>query len=251
MDYVDIIKKMNEIEQEDFTMERLKEVGTIVQNIYYIYGRELMNKKTDAKVRMMNVIDQLNCVVFNKLKDKLGFENEVINKILGIINFFNQVIDIYILDGNIIVKLKVHDSEDVVSYVKADGFYDISSKEFTDGLDYEFYKCFFLETMNNALSLEFKEKFEKGNLLNINKNLEIGYNLDNLEIYINKSLRELMQLNTDVSKEVAKVIIKHKNDELYYFDLKVHYAYFELAHNDYKVNILSDMLKKKDKVKKK
>ena len=103
--------------------------------------------------------------------------------------------------------------------------------------------------MNNAMVPVFKEKMEKGKLLNLHDK-QIGYNLDNLNIYINKSLKEIMKINTDVTKEVAKVLVKHNNDELYYFDLKIHYAYLELAHNNYKVNKLSEMLDEKVKVKK-
>ena len=250
MEYVDIIKRISEIEQEDFTMERLKEAGNIAQEIFYVYGKELMRKKEDAKVRMMNVKDLLNCVVFNKLKEKTGFENEIIDDLVGFIGFFNQVSDIYILDGNIIVKLTTPDEKET-SYVRSNELMDISGKDFTRGLDYELYKCFYVEAMNKAMVPLFKEKFDKGNLLNINSDLHISYNLDNLSIYSNKTLKELMQINTDVSKDVAKVLIKHNHDEFYYFDLKIHYAYFELAHNEYKVNKLSEMLNKKDKVKKK
>ena len=249
MEYVDIIKRINEIEQEDFTMDRLKETGNIAQEIFYVYGKEFMRKKEDAMGRMMNVKDLLSCVIFDKLKEKTGFENEIIDAIVGFLGFFNQVSDIYILDGNIIVKLTTPDEKET-SYVKSGELIDISSKDFTSELDYEFYKCYYVEAMNKAMVPLFKEKFDKGNLLNINSDLRISYNLDNLSIYSNKTLKEIMQINTDVSKDVAKVLIKHNHDELYYFDLKIHYAYFELAHNEYKVNKLSEMLKPKEKVKK-
>ena len=250
MEYDSIIKRINTLENNDFTMDSFKEVGDLYQTINNIYGHSLLNKKIDAKTNYVNLIVRLNSIVSSKLKEKLGFEDEIINQIMSMYPFFSYILDIYVLDGNVIVRLKSHDNSKEISHLISKGFYDVSSKDFTRELNYSFYKEFFTDAMNNAMVPLFKEKMEKGKLLNIN-NKQIDYNLNNLNIYINKSLKEIMKINTDVNKEVAKVLIKHNHDELYYFDLKIHYAYFELAHNDYKVNKLSEILDGKVKVKKK
>ena len=133
-------------------------------------------------------------------------------------------------------------------YRISNDFYDVSSKRFVDSLNYNIYREFFVDAMNKAMVPLFKETFGKSRLLSVD-NKKISYNLDNLNIYINKSLKEIMQINTDVTGQVAKVIIKHSDDEIYYFDLKIHYAYLELAHNNHKVNKVSEILDGKAKVK--
>ena len=249
MEYTDIIKRIETLENNDFTMESFKEVGDLYQKINSIYASLLLDKKIDAKTNYVNTIVKLNNIVFNKLKEKLGFEDEVINEIVSLAPFFSFLLDIYVLDGNVIVKIKSYDNKKELSYLITKGFYDVASRDFTRELNYSFYKEFFTDAMNNAMIPIFKEKMEKGKLLNINDG-HIGYNLDNLNIYTDKSLKEIMKTNSDVTKERAKVLIKYNHDEIYYYDLKIHYAYFELLHNDYKVNKISDMLKEKMKVKK-
>lgn len=247
MEYKDAIKMISDIDLEDLTIDSFKKIGDIYQIINTTYGSSLLNKKMDAKTNYLNVSTFFNAVVYEKLKEKLGFDDEVINEILSLGPFFSNVLDIYVIDGNVIVKLKDRDNKEV-SYLITKGYYDVSSKDFTNELDYNIYKGFFTDSMNNAMASIFKEKWEKGKILNVHEG-KIGYNLDNLNIYVNKPLKEVMRINTDVTKEVAKVLVKHDNDEIYYYDLKIHYAYLELARNDFKVNKISEMLKKKGKVK--
>lgn len=247
MEYREVIGMINDIDLEEFTIDSFKKAGEVYQIINSTYGSSLLNKKMDAKTNYLNVLAIFNAVVYEKLKEKLQFDSEIIEEIVSLAPFFSYILDIYIIDGNVIVKLKNRYAQEE-SYLVSKGFYDIASKDFTRELNYDLYKGFFTDAMNKAMAPIFKEKWEKGSLLHVSDS-KIGYNLDDLNIYVNKSLKELMQINTDVTKEVAKVLIKHDNDEIFYYDLKIHYAYLELAQNDYKVNKLSEMLKEKEKVK--
>ena len=250
MEYSDIIVEIKDLNSNDFNMDSFRNLGIICKRINNIYDDELKEKRIDATVRYATVKEYFNAIVFDLLKEKLEFEDEVINKIIYYINFAHRILDIYVLDGNVIIKATSDINEDnkTISYFVSDSFIDITSKNFVKGMDLKVYKDFFTSALDKALKVELNDKIFSDKLISNNGN--INYNIDNLNIYSNKSLKEIMRINIDVTKEVAKLFIKHNNDELYYYDMKIHYGYFELAHNDYKIKIVSEILDKKNKIKK-
>ena len=242
MEYSEIINEIEDIKNNEFTMDSFKIVGSISRRINSIYMDSIKSDYCDAKDNYINVRGYLRDVVFDKLKTKLGFEDEIINEIVKILYFADRFSEIYILDGNIIVELET-DSGSISFLLSDNGFVDITSPEFSKKNELNEFKKTFVNMLNGAISSITDNNLSLSSL-KLCDDL-ISYNVNDLNIYLNHSLSDII-LNED--EKITKVLIKQGN-ELYYFDIKKYDGYISFANNNYKINKLSEMLKTEVKIK--
>ena len=241
MEYGEIIKEIGNINGEEFTMDSFQKIGNICKEINRVYRDSMVNSRLDAEDHYIQVKEYLNDIVFDKLKEKLGFENEIIRKIVEILNFADRIKDIYVLDGNVIVELMTNESS-VTFLLHGNGLMDINSYQFSSQNDEYEYKKSLVSLLNDAIP-----KLLKNDSLNESLKLEdnlISYNISDLNVYANHSLSDMFMDNSGNTKTLVRY-----GNELGYFDIRRHNGYLVLANNDYRVNKLSTMLKNETKVK--
>lgn len=241
MEYKNIIKEIDNLNAIDFTMSSFETVSILSRTINNIYSSSMLNNKTDAKAKYETARGYLCSTLFDILKNKLGFEDEVINQIVSLIDFIDIVQEIYVIDDIVMIKMQtgMENNNIITSFIPKDNFIDVTSRTFINGLDLDVYKDYFINAFNEASS-------EK---LLIKENEMITYNQENVSIYLDKPLKSIMQVNSDVIGEKFKVIIE-KDDEINYYDMMVHYGHFDLVQKDFTVNKISLMLNAKGKTKK-
>ena len=105
MKYDNIINEIDNLNAIDFTMDSFKTVGLLCRTINNMYGKSLMEKDPEAKVNYKIARGHLCKTVFDILKEKLGFEDSVINNMLCFIDFAEYIEDIYFFNDNILVKI--------------------------------------------------------------------------------------------------------------------------------------------------
>ena len=243
MGYEKILKELGYINDTGISMKALRKLAGLFQSANTVYGVELFAKREDSKERYHEVIEQIKEVAFDKLKNKLDFEDEVIEKIISLMMMTNKIEEIYVIDGMVLTRLenvrlakegsaleKLDDAskseEKDALYSSSSGvFYNINSKSFID-IENDYFKHLVIGSLN-AL---------------------VGKNDTNADIYVNHTLSELYSDNT--GSQISKVIIKCK-DEILYYDLKIRDDYVITSQNEYRVNVLSEMLDSNDKVYKK
>ena len=106
MKYDNIIKEIDNLNAVDFTMESFKTIGILSQTINRMYGTSLMENDQDARKEYDIVRGHLHNTIFDILKRKLGYEDEIINNILSFMDFANSIQEIYVINDNVVVNLK-------------------------------------------------------------------------------------------------------------------------------------------------
>ena len=246
MEYYNIITKINNFNL-GFTMNDFNSLSSIIKEARSIYNQDVLDGKLDAKVHYDAVMDHLYTVVFSVLKGKLHFEDEVINKIMHLIDYADVMEDVFILDGNVFTK--VHDNKNNdISFIPLDNFCDITTDKFGKNVLNNNFKYFFIESLNNSIGTWFSDQLDKKKMLSMNNN-NITYNLLDMNIFINSSLKSIIDSAANHLQQVTRLVLRF-NDDLYSFDVKIHDEYLILSYNDYPVSRLSKILVEKEKNKK-
>ena len=245
MEYKEIIEEINAIDDANFTIEDFKKLARISKEIDIIYKMSIASGKMDASIHYDIVKDHLFTVVFKTLKQKLDFDDEVINSMMGLIDYASLIEDVYILDGNIIVKIIDSSREIILPLGK---FYNIVSSNFNQDRKKNSFRNLFVKSVNNSITPLLNNPIEDNKLLEIEDNHFI-YRIPNINIYANHSLNEMMEKNENYIPQITKIIVSYNND-LYYFDMKVHNNSIMFFYNDYPIHRLSEILKEKSKIKK-
>ncbi len=242
--YTDITKKIDRIENSTLTIDNLKELARINGEINDIYIAEKNSGRIDAKIRFNTMKGKLYELAFIKLKEKLDFDNEIIDVILYFLSYVERINEIYVLDGNVIIKMiSNNDSEKKISYfVSTNGFMDVESKKFTNDFNDISYKEYYVKALNNAIMPYLNKE-----ILKIQNNEIVC--LPNVKLYSDYSLRDVMLTKTYVLNETVKIILDD-NEQLYSFDMKVGYGNFYLIPNSYPISKILELLDNKDKIKK-
>ena len=167
------------------------------------------------------------------------------------ISFSEVIEEIFVIDGNIIVKAvdKASDStESKTFYIPEDGFYDITSTAF-NGNEYNENVGMTKALVMNGISNILNNNLEINKSLKFNKRGNIDYNKSDIKIFINKKAHELANINEKDNNEVIKVLIKDHLDTIYSFDMKLRGGYLVIYQNEYPVNKVSEELSLDKKVK--
>ena len=227
MRYKSIISEIKDFYEEDLTMDSFKELKIIGDKINKIYQKALSKNKLDANVNYNTMLAYLNEVVFYKLKETLHFEDEVINKIIRLINYGDQLVDIHVFDGNVVGVINNNGEEDN---------YLMPNTTFTEITEIDFDKLStnkeFKKSLTDSLNKVLRPLFNNEDVLKLDE--KIDYEIHYLNIYINPAIN--------------KILVKYE-DNIMYYDIKIIDNKLVLANNEYRVNYLSSMLESKSKIK--
>ena len=240
MDYKNILSELNEIVNSNLNMNKLNELSKLIKKANLIFLQEKTNGREDAKNRYIEVYNQIYEAIFCKLKECLEFDDDVLVQIIFLIIITKDIQDIYVLDGNVFGKQINNElSSETLFFVPNVSFININSKEFND-VENEPFKEKLLNSFNNLVKLSIKNNID----VSIKEdNNQINYELDDLNIYVNKKLSEIINDNTG---KTFKVLIKYK-DLLSYYDMKVRNESIITAENEYMIKKISEILDSKVK----
>ena len=242
MEYKNILEKLAEINDSNFTMNSLIELAKLWQKASCVYGTEQLEKRIDAKECYDEVSGKIREVAFDKLKNKLGFEDEVINKIVSLMVITDKIEEIYVLDGYVASKLSNNQyTLNQEELVFASKFVNITSKEFNDSDDK--LKNLVVKSISNAILPLVNVKNPNGVVV-VNDGT-VRYNVTEINIYLNHTLNEILSDTTGLL--MTKIFVKYK-DTILCFDLKVNGEYIFIGKDEDKVNISSEMLNNKEKL---
>ena len=249
MKYKEIFNELDEIINSDFNMSDFRKLNKIWQNINYIYGGELLDQRLDAKSHYDIVKNKVNEVLYAKLKEKLDFEDEVINQLLAFTMFTEKVEDLYVLDGIVIAKMKAYvhgEPKDILFFPGNNEFNNIATEKFNN-LDNNEFKTFLAQSLSNLIKPLIKDRVDVDEALVMN-NDTFTYNVSDLNVYINSLLSNILSDNT--GSKVHKILVTYE-DLIFYFDMKLRDNYIIISQNDFKIHSISEMLNQKNKVKSK
>ena len=259
MGYEKILIVLGFVSDTGISMKALRKLAGLFQEANITYGEELLTNRPDAKKRYDEVVDRIKEVAFDKLKNKLGFEDEVIEKIISLMMLTNKIEDIYVIDGMVLSKLKKTElvkegSElaklnDELMSLKTNALYSASNGVFNNidsdafnSIENENFKSLLVESLNGLVkpfikSLDSNFKYDDEAVIAIRD--KVIYMVDNLNIYLNNTLKGILSDNAGVQK--TKVIVTY-NDLVLYFELKRRDDYIIISQNEYKINVISEML---------
>ena len=130
--------------------------------------------------------------------------------------------------------------------IPENGFYDITSVEFNRNNQNKERTNFIINSLNNTIKTLIIDRPEPDDIL-LYLNNQINYLIPDLHIYSNRHCNDIV-LNNNTGTKITKILITY-GDKMLYFDMKIRSNYVILSQNDYKINVLSEMLNKKDKQK--
>ena len=247
MGYQDIINEIRGLYYDEFNMDSYRKLGSINKKINQVAINQNVNDT--GNVHNYNVTkNYLEEVAFSKLKEKLGYEDEVIKKIVSYISYSEAISEIYVVDGIVLVKAlsKTNDNKEYKSFIiLQNGFYDIASINFNNTANFGILKKLLVDSINHI----FKTNIYDTKALEINNNGDIRYKESDLNIFINCSLNKLGMINEKMNNEIIKVIIKYQNDQIFSFDMKLRDGYLVIYQNEYNVNKVSETLNNESKIK--
>ena len=247
MEYQSIVNEISRMYNEEFNMDSFKTCGSLNKRINMIAINDDFRdvKKEYDYYAIKNYLEDM---VFHKLKEKLGYEDEIIKKIISYLSFAEVIDEIFVIDGNVLVKVlskTTSDPEYKVYFIPEKGFYDITSVNFSNTENYGMIKELVVNSINNI----FKSNIDINKALDLNNNGSIKYRELGLNIFINKPLSELGKINDELNNDVIKVIVKYKFDKIYTFDMKLRDGYLVIYQNEYNVNKVSEALNTSSKKK--
>ena len=231
MDYNQIIGELNRIINSEFNMQNFRELK-----------KQNSNKKLCAIV-FDKYISFTNEVIWKKLKETFDFEDEVINRIFSFIRVMDEIDDMYVLDGNVIVRRSNKTSDGGIYVAPELDFIDITDKCFVGNNVKNKMTNLVVMSINNIIKPLIENRVKPSDILSINDD-KIDYKKDNLNIYLSHNMSDIL---TDSSgNKVTKVSASYDNNLLYY-DMKIRDDYVILLQNNYEVKVISKMLDKSEK----
>ena len=246
MDYKKIIDEIEEMCGNNFTTDSFQTARTINRQMNKSFNSfSTINKERELN-NFLKVKSYLEDVVFYKLKEKLGYDDEVIRKLVSYLNFSGNIEEVYVIDGYTAVKIGNDGEININSsnFIPEGNFSDISSLDYNDSDGNLVIKKLVVNGINNF----FRERFNNEDVLVLKNSGYISNNIPGLYIFINSSLSHLNEINEKHIAEVAKMLVKY-GDDIYYFDVKIRDNYLIFHYNDFEINKIFELLNTQNKIK--
>ena len=247
MDYNKFIDEIEKLCNEDFTMESFQNAGSINRRINRAFSKRSPLDKERELSNFLSTKAYLDDVVFYKLKGKLGYEDEVIRKLVSYIGYSDIINEVYVIDGYTAINMKVNSDNfdvDTQQFIPEGDFSEITSLSFNSNDNDLMIKKLVVSGLNSF----FREQFNNEDILKLKNSGYISSNIVGLYIFMNSSLAHLDEINKNNLNEVVKMFVKYGED-IYYFDVKMRDNYLVLQYNNYEVHKLSEKLDSKEMVK--
>ena len=231
MKYKNIVDRINEIKESDITMDTFVELNRIAKKLDYVHEKQMNKNKISDNVQYNTIKTYLNEVVFTKLKDQLGFSDDVINNIMYYINYGDRLDNIYVFDENIVARVKNYGEEESVNtyFIPNKGLMDITSKAFakvSNNLEFD-------HSLVNSLNNIFGPMLELNKIVNLDYKT-ITYSTPRINIYLDSS--------------ITKMLDKY-DDKFFYYNVNLIDNHLTLLHRDYDIYMVREMLEEKSKTK--
>lgn len=247
MDYKTVINEFNQIINSDFNIQSFGDIKKTYIYLNRIYRAEMKKIGVDQRKcsnEFEKVIQYVNNCVWNKLKEELKLDDEVINRIFSLIRTIDNIEEIYILNGSVMVKTNKDNESKLVSLPEED-YIDITSDKFTIGKKNNKLIDFVIMSINNSVRSLIQDRLTPDDVLRLSDG-KINYAMENINIYLNHNIANILSDSTGLI--VTKVIAIY-NDELYYLEMKKRADYIILNYIDVNDIELSKMLNKDKKTK--
>lgn len=251
MGYEKTINDINRLENDEFTFDSLKFAGIIKHELWNILINEIKNGKVYAQHNYDILNNRLHDVIYDKLKEKLDFEDEVIETIIDLINFSQRLEDIYVLDGNVIAKVLSttgFEPKEVTYLYPITGFNELTNVSFNDVIKETIVRDLIVNGLNNSIKPLMKNNEENLDPV-ILDNLEIRYGLRGINIYLDMPLHEINKLYQEGKNGVIKVLVKLGMEDFYSFDMKIRDGFVIFSQNDFEVQKVNEILNRKRLIK--
>ncbi len=242
MKYKKIIENIKVFDHQELTIDTLHFAQKINHDMNKLLISEMSSGKINALIRYREVKALFDETLFNRLKETTTFEDEVIYKIMTLVNRMTELLDIIVVDGEVIIKEKsINDfsNNEMSTLVSGDSLFEINNISFNNTTDLDFLREFIITSLNNVLKPLINMDDEP--LLISNSN--ILYNHPKLNIYFNRSLNEINNLMLKNNDDITRIVVKYE-DDVYTFDMKIRNGYLILSKNDFPVWKFSEMNKK-------
>ena len=240
MENDEILKQIEILENDDFTMESFKTFGNIIQRINQMFNSDIIKDKVvlDYYLRIKTRIEN---IVLLRLQSKLPYSDIVIRKIVSCLALGNKLEDIYTIDDNVIIKLIPF--EDKKSYfIFDDSFKDVASNNYNEE-DYSVVsKKLIVDSINNLLKGYIKE-----DILKLKNTGYISYKVENVGVYLNAPLSDINSGLKNGFYRTMKLLINY-GDDIYSFDAKLRNGYFFIINDESNINKMSSDLDNKVKL---
>ena len=234
MENDEILRQIEILENNDFTMESFKEFGSIIQRINQMFNSDIIKNKVilDYYLRIKTRIEN---IVLLRLQSKLPYSDIVIRKIISCLYLGDKLEDIYTIDDTVIIKLLPF--EDNKSYfIFEDSFKDVASNSYNEE-DYTIIaKKLIVDSINNLLRGYINE-----DILKLKDTGYIVYKMPDVGVYMNASLSDINSGIKNGFYRKMKLLINYGND-IYSYNAKLRDGYFFIINDDNKINKMSSDL---------
>lgn len=242
-----VINGIKRLEREDFSLDSIKFAGVIEHELNNTVVNQLLNRKYYAKENYQILHNHLKDVLYRKMKEKLDFEDEVIEKMMDLTKYSNRLEDIYVLDGNVIAKVLSTDGltlKEVTYLYPTSGFRELTTLTFNDSFNKLIVRDLLVTHLNNVIKPMIRSNMENIDPI-ASDGLEIGYTFPNIEVYLDRGLKEIDRIYNESKNYITKVLIKVNEENYYSYDLKCRDGYMILAQNDFTLKKVSEILEAK------
>ena len=243
MNYNSLISDFEIIVNSDLTMENLRKIRTIYLNLVKVYRQEMnkpYNDENKCKQELHNTTTYFNDVLWNTLKSRLDFEDEVINLIFGAIRGMDNIDEIFVIDGNVIVSCSNKNNHSYAVSSKLD-FVEVTNRAFYSREDNNQASNLVVAAINSAIKPYVYNKYDPEDVIAIEDG-KINYLVDDLKIYVSHDVSSILEDNS--GHLITKVLAKYQ-DKTLYFDLKRRNDCVIVLNDEYNIHTLSEKLSNK------
>lgn len=230
MEYRELLEEIIELENSDFSIEMVndaKRIFDVANNIYLgykKYGINIENKYDLVKKR-------IEATLYNKIKAVVPDVNK--NTLMNLIRsisggYIKSIDDVLIMDRSIVLIGNDFDN-DQRCYISSSEMipinqcYSLFHHKFRRCLkneDVNNYINLIVTSINNFVSLIIDNK-GKTQCLKLEHN-RIDYNVKNVELYVNISMENLLEMLKQNKAGVFKAILIHHDNQVCYLQIDIH-----------------------------
>ncbi len=255
LEYKDVFEKLNELKMNDLTMNSFSICVSILREALSICCRD-WKKGINSIDKYNAVISKIDEIFFTKIKEKFGFNNKIIFRMLDSVHHTNQIpLDILVIGDNVLIVYQSISSLDLdpSSYlVLSDKYQEVTSNDWFGSWNNCDKKtrnsvlnsmidlvCECLESIDGSMGIAFSEN-------------KIIYTYPNVSAYCDIKISDVCDNLEKNEDSTFNIVCKTQVDKLNCFEITYGKNNCEISEVDYPVWKLSENLKEnKDYVLKK